>query len=121
MAFRSLKNKIKGLNGSEASSRGSSKERDSANGSHTPDSAINNPKYRPHDEIVAERLRRSVDKSRRRSNSRNRQSMTKRRDQVFLEDGPEELTKLYKPLSMNMSKNRKYDERFDFKDLDIES
>lgn len=47
--------------------------------------------------------------------------MTKRRDQVFLEDGPEELTKLYKPLSMNMSKNRKYDERFDFKDLDIES
>lgn len=47
--------------------------------------------------------------------------MTKRRDQVFLDEGPEELTKLYKPLSMNMSKTREYGERFAFKDLDIES
>jgi hypothetical protein len=122
MALRLIRDKIKGL-GSESSlsgsSRSSSKEREKANGSNGSASPPTNPKYRPHDEIVTERIRRSEDKLKRRSNSV--KSMSKRRDEIFLEEGPEELTKLYKPLSMNMSRRRNYAERFSFKDLDIES
>lgn len=48
------------------------------------------------------------------------------KDDEFLKDGPSELTKLYKPLSVNMSKNRKrrdeeieYYGRYQFEELDF--
>lgn len=68
-------------------------------------------------EIEVERKRKSEDKQRRKSENAERQQEFRRKDERFLQEGPEELTALYKPLSLNMSKKWTHEDRFDFKNL----
>lgn len=71
--------------------------------------------------INAERERRSMDKQRTKAETRKRETMARIEDEKFLEEGPPDMTKLYKPFSMNMSKERNNENRVLFKDLDFES
>ena len=53
--------------------------------------------------------------------AKKRQSMAKIEDEKFLKEGPPQLTALYRPYSMNMSKNWNHEHRILFKDLDFAS
>ncbi|CZT07906.1 related to aspartate-tRNA ligase, cytosolic [Rhynchosporium graminicola] len=70
--------------------------------------------------INAERERRSLDKQRVKAEAKKRETMARIEDEKFLEEGPADMTKLYKPFSMNMSKDRTNEPRILFKDLDFE-
>lgn len=73
------------------------------------------------EEIERARHRRSEDKLRRKSQSKQRPDSVVRKDEKFLETAPEEMIKLYKPFSMNQSKRWDGQERFSLKDVDINS
>ncbi len=64
-----------------------------------------------------ERKRRSVDKERVKAETKKRESMARIEDERFLKEGPPELTKLYRPYSMNMSKKWNADDRLLFKNI----
>ncbi|KAG4429325.1 hypothetical protein IFR05_015193, partial [Cadophora sp. M221] len=70
--------------------------------------------------IHAERERRSMDKQRAKAETRKRETMARIEDEKFLEEGPADMTRLYKPFSMNMSKNWNHENRVLFKNLDFE-
>ncbi|KAF4616183.1 hypothetical protein G7Y89_g15224 [Cudoniella acicularis] len=70
--------------------------------------------------ISADRQRRSMDKARTKAENKKRQSMARIKDEKFLEEGPPDLTKLYRPYSMNMSKRWNHEHRVLFKDIDWE-
>lgn len=71
--------------------------------------------------INAERERRSMDKQRAKAETRKRETMARIEDEKFLEEGPADMTRLYKPFSMNMSKRWNHENRVLFKNLDFES
>jgi hypothetical protein len=54
------------------------------------------------------------------TDTKHREEMVKKNEVDFLHDGPEELTSLYKPISMNMSKSWPREARFMLRDLDTE-
>lgn len=110
-------NKLKQLGDSRSASRSSSMDvaRDAAGSpsgvpAHHPDQAT----------IDAEKHKRDEETKRRKHEAKMEQDEFRKQDEKFLEEGPEELTRLYKPLSLNMSKKRNYELRFKLKDLDIE-
>lgn len=85
-------------------------------GTSTPDSG------RQSREIIdRERVRRSMDAARTKADNKKREAMARMNDERFLAEGPPELTKLYKPLSMNMSKRWDHEARVRFADLDFAS
>ncbi|KAL2075134.1 hypothetical protein VTL71DRAFT_76 [Oculimacula yallundae] len=70
--------------------------------------------------IHAERERRSIDKQRVKAETKKRETLARIEDEKFLEEGPPDMTKLYRPFSMNMSKNWNHENRVLFKNLDFE-
>jgi hypothetical protein len=64
-------------------------------------------------EIAAEKRRRSEEHEKKgpRASSRKLPPKKKKSDGMFLKGGPEELTKLHKPLGINISKRREYTKR----------
>ncbi len=62
-----------------------------------------------------------MDKERVKIENKKREIMAKIEDERFIKEGPPELTKLYRPYSMNMSKRWNHENRILFKDVDWES
>jgi hypothetical protein len=85
-------------------------------GTDTPDS-----RRRSREVIAAERKRRSMDKERAKAETRKRELIARIEDEKFIQEGPADLTKLYRPFSMNMSKRWNHEHRLLFKDLDLQS
>lgn len=71
--------------------------------------------------IAAQRERRSVDKQRAKAETKKRLSMARIEDEKFLQEAPPDMTKLYRPYSMNMSKRWNHENRLLFKEIDWES
>ncbi|RDL39783.1 Class II aaRS and biotin synthetase [Venustampulla echinocandica] len=69
--------------------------------------------------ILAQRQKRSLDKSRAKAENKKRESLAKIEDEKFLQEGPADLTKLYRPYSMNMSKRWNHENRINLKELDF--
>jgi hypothetical protein len=63
------------------------------------------------------RERRSMDKERAKEQHKKRQSLARIEDEKFLKEGPETLTKLYRPYSMIQSKHWRHEQRALFKDI----
>ncbi|KAK2627375.1 hypothetical protein QTJ16_003341 [Diplocarpon rosae] len=83
--------------------------------------AANPDSRRQSREVIKEqKQRRSVDKQRAKAESRKRESMARIEDEKFLQEGPANMTRLYRPYSMNMSKRWNHENRLLFKDLDFE-
>jgi hypothetical protein len=61
------------------------------------------------------------DLDRKKAEARKKQSMRRKESEAYMRDAPPELTRLYKPYSMNMSKRWNHENRIRFKDLDFES
>ena len=93
------------------------------NGNGTPSGASTPPddKRKAQEGLRDDKVRRSVDKERSKIEARKRQSMRRIESEAFMRDAPPELTKLYKPYSMNMSKRWNHESRILFKDLDFSS
>ncbi|EKD18052.1 uncharacterized protein L3040_004048 [Drepanopeziza brunnea f. sp. 'multigermtubi'] len=70
--------------------------------------------------INANKERRSMDKQRAKAETRKRETMARIEDEKFLQEGPPDMTKLYRPYSMNMSKRWNHEDRLLFKDMDCE-
>jgi hypothetical protein len=87
-----------------------------ASGTSTPD-----PRRRSRDLIQEERQRRSMDKERLKAEQKKRQQLARIASDNFMREGPEEITSLYRPFSMNMSKRWNHENRQLFKELDFES
>ncbi|KAH6680662.1 aspartyl-tRNA synthetase-like protein [Halenospora varia] len=94
----------------------------SANGSRTGFALNGNStsKRQSAEIIAADRQRRSIDKARMKAENKKRQSMARIEDEKFLEEGPPDLTKLYRPYSMNMSKRWNKEHRVLFKEMDFQ-
>jgi len=58
-----------------------------------------------------------MDKERLKVETKKRESMARIEDERFLQEGPPELTKLYRPYSMNMSKRHTAEDRILFKNI----
>lgn len=135
--FRKLKEKVRdssterGSNGAPETASSVSSVNGTGNGTpvngHTNGEAIvtgNTPdgsRRQSREIITQERQRRSIDKQRTKAETRKRESMARIEDEKFLEEGPEDMTKLYRPFSMNQSKRRPNENRALFKDLDFAS
>jgi hypothetical protein len=78
------------------------------NGTQTPEGA---------DSRRQSRERRSMDKERAKEQHKKRQSLARIEDEKFLKEGPELLTKLYRPYSMIQSKHWRHEQRALFKDI----
>lgn len=92
------------------------------NGMETPTNGAATPtgdRRKSRDVLMEEKARRSMDKERSKVEARKRQSMRRIESEAFMRDAPPELTKLYKPFSMNMSKRWNHENRVLFKDLDF--
>jgi aspartyl-tRNA synthetase len=87
-----------------------------SNGSNTPDD-----RRRSQDLLQKERERRSMDKERHKIEEKKRQTLARIESENFIREGPPELTKLYRPYSMNMSKNWNHEHRILFKEIDFAS
>jgi len=61
-----------------------------------------------------------MDKERKKVEEKKRLQLAKIESANFLEHGPEELTRLYRPFSMNQSKRRTGENRVLFKELNFE-
>ncbi|CAL3969085.1 unnamed protein product [Diplocarpon coronariae] len=72
------------------------------------------------DVMREQKERRSVDKQRAKAEARKRETMARIEDEKFLQEGPPNMTRLYRPYSMNMSKRWNHENRLLFKDLDFE-
>lgn len=75
---------------------------------------------RSRDLIQEERQRRSMDKERLKVEQKKRQQLARIASENFMREGPEEITSLYRPFSMNMSKRWNHENRQLFKELDFE-
>jgi aspartyl-tRNA synthetase len=62
-----------------------------------------------------------MDKERIKLEQKRRQQLARIESENFLKEGPEDITKLYRPFSMNMSKYRNHEKRTLFKELDFAS
>lgn len=70
-------------------------------------------------EVLREqKARRSMDKEKLKIEALKRTQLSRIESENFRASGPPELTKLYKPYSMNMSKNWNHENRVLFKDID---
>jgi len=88
-----------------------------ADGARTPPE-----KRRQSKEVIREeKARRSMDKERVKIEAMKRAQLARIESENFIRTGPPDLTKLYKPYSMNMSKSWNHEHRVLFKDLDFES
>jgi ergosteryl-3beta-O-L-aspartate synthase len=87
-----------------------------ANGTTSPD-----PHRRTRDLIQEERQRRSIDKERLKAEQKKRQQLARIESDNFMKEGPQDVTNLYRPFSMNMSKRWNHENRQLFKDLDFAS
>jgi aspartyl-tRNA synthetase len=125
MAFKAIRkpfDKLRRLGPSTESSRTSSAETRSREKSLSAPPSGNgsaHPKYRDPEDVAAERRKKGGEQERKKAAVRLQEAAAKRRDEKFLEEGPDESTRLFRPLSMNMSKRREYGERFLFEDLEI--
>lgn len=79
------------------------------------------PNRRSRDLIQEERQRRSMDKERLKAEQKKRQQLNRIASDNFMAEGPQELTALYRPFSMNMSKRWNHENRKLFKELDFAS
>jgi hypothetical protein len=95
----------------------------SKNGDVTPNGTSTPPEARRKSREILreEKVRKSVDKERSKNEAKKRQSMRRIESEAFMRDAPEELTKLYRPYSMNMSKKWNHEKRLLFKDMDFQS
>jgi len=120
----STPNKEEGPNGSLSNGTSTSS---STNESQKKDHGVTYGTDTPHSRrrsrevIAAERKRRSMNKERAKAETRKRELMARIEDEKFIQEGPHDLTKLYKPFSMNMSKRWNHENRLLFKDLDLQS
>lgn len=80
-----------------------------------------NTKRQSQEIILSQRQKRSLDKSRAKAENKKRESMAKIEDDKFLQEGPSDLTKLYRPYSMNMSKRWNHENRIKLNELDFPS
>ncbi|RQM08528.1 hypothetical protein DH86_00000243 [Scytalidium sp. 3C] len=106
MSLKKIEQQLNGAISEDTSPGGS--------GANTPDS-----RRRSREQIREERVRRSLDKERSKAEAKKRQSLARMEEERFLEEGPENMTRLYKPFSMNMSKHRDNQARVLFKELDF--
>jgi hypothetical protein len=91
---------------------------DSPNGAATPTSEHK----RQSKEILREqKVRKSLDKERNKIEAMKRAQLARIESQNFMATGPPDLTKLYRPYSMNMSKNWNHENRILLKDIDFSS
>lgn len=122
--------KLKGINGSSNNSSdsipgkedgvsGSSTPNNAINGTSTPIGNVDTPPGSKRQSLDTDRKRASVDKLRTKAENKKRQSLARIEDERFLKEGPPQLTKLYKPFSMNMSKRWDQEKRQLFKELDF--
>jgi len=89
---------------------------------HTNGASSPNPNKRVSKEVIREeKERRSLDKERVKIEAMKRAQLARIESANFLKTGPEDLTKLYKPYSMNMSKERNWEHRLLFKEIDFAS
>jgi hypothetical protein len=65
--------------------------------------------------------RRSMEKERNKIEAMKRAQLSRIESENFMRTGPQDLTKLYKPFSMNMSKSWNHENRVLFKDIDFAS
>lgn len=111
--------KLKQLGGSGSPSRSSSMDVTRETADASPSSI---PAHHPEQaQVDAAKHKRSEEAKHRKHEAKREQDEFRKQDEKFLREGPEELTRLYRPLSLNMSKKRDYEMRFKFGDLDIES
>jgi hypothetical protein len=95
---------------------GNVSNRGAANCNSLPDST------RQSEEIINEERKRPCrDNEHRKAETKKRETMALIKDGKFIQEGPPELTKLYRPYSMNMSKTWSHENRILFKDIDFES
>lgn len=62
-----------------------------------------------------------MDKERLKAEEKKRLTLARIESENFMKHGPPDLTKLYRPYSMNMSKNWNHENRILFKEIDFES
>lgn len=91
------------------------KTKTNGSGASTPERS--NSRRQSHEILDQERKRRSVDKERVKAENKKRESMARIEDERFLQEGPPQLTKLYRPYSMIMSKRWNSDDRLLFKNI----
>ena len=93
-----------------------------AHNGHTNGAESPNPNKRVSKEVIREeKERRSLDKERVKVEAMKRAQLARIESANFMKTGPEDLTKLYKPYSMNMSRERNWENRLLFKELDFAS
>jgi len=115
----SVPSKVEGIN-SNAGSGADTPPTNGTNGTSSP--RLNGDSKRQSREVIeAERVKKSLDKERLKNEKKKRQSMAKIEDERFLKEGPPQLTKLYRPYSMNQSKRWTHEDRLLFKNIDWES
>jgi valyl-tRNA synthetase len=127
--------KIKNLGKDTDSDDGIVTKTDHASGTSTPQSVTENGTANGHgtvaplngnsvrqssENVRADKQRRSLDKARVKAENKKRESMARIDDEKFLEEGPPELTQLYRPYSMNQSKRWNHENRVLFKELNFE-
>jgi len=111
----STPSKTEGVNGSS----NTTPENCKASGTSTP--RLNgDSKMQSRQIIAAERASTSMDKGGVKAENEKKESRA-RIEERFLQEGPPDLTKLYRPCSMNMSKRWNHEHRVLFKELDFES
>jgi hypothetical protein len=116
----SVPSKFEGINSNAGSGTDTPPTNGNTNGTSTP--RLNGDSKRQSREVIeAERVRRSLDKERLKTEKKKAQSMAKIEDERFLKEGPPQLTKLYRPYSMNQSKRWTHEDRLLFKNIDWES
>jgi len=98
-------------NGTNGATNGNTKS-----GTNTPDD-----RRRSQELLRGERIRRSMDKERLKAEEKKRLTLARIESENFMQHGPPDLTKLYRPYSMNMSKNWNHENRILFKEIDFES
>ena len=108
-------------NGSTTTSSLTNGKRGIGNGTPNGTTTPTDDKRKSREVLREERVRKSMDKERSKAEARKRQSMRRIESEAFMRDAPPELTKLYKPYSMNMSKRWNHENRVLFKELDFES
>lgn len=111
--------KIKDFGANKLGATDVQSEDSSPSGADTPKSSFD--KRRSRELIKADRHLHSVSKERAKAEEVKKQSLARIEDERFLREGPPELTQLYRPYSMNMSKHWSHEKRALFKELDWES
>ena len=113
----STPSKLEGVDASARSLTGLLKNNGKGSGKSSPKRSSSARQSR--DFVAAEKTRKSVDKHESKLEHRKHDNLAQLEDERFLREGPENLTKLYKPFSMNQSKTMTGAERQNFRDLDF--